>query len=1029
MLSRTMLFVFFTASALFGQTNATLRGLITDQSGAILPGVAISVRNQQTGVERMTLSDEAGNYQVAALPVGVYQVEVMLPGMKPQNLTGLSLEVGQTVVHDFKLEVGAVAEEVNVSAEAAVVDTATITVGEVVSQRVVQEIPLNGRHFLDLGMLAPGSVTPPANAGLAAPLRGQGFFSFNTAGNREDSVNFLVNGINLNDITNQQITFQPSINTVDEFKVLNSTFSAEYGRNSGAILNIATKSGTNQFHGEVFDYLRNDVFDARNFFDLTKPGFKRNQYGGTLGGPILKDRTFFFFSYEGLTHRQSLTLSSGVLTDAQRAAVTDPVVLKLLPLIPKANSGPSTFRGPALANVGNNQWTFDVNHRLTQNDTLHGYYALQRDQRTEPTSGNVMTVPGFGDQRTGHRQILTFSETHTFGASTVNELRFGFNRLHFLIAPVADLNTADFGINNGINRPLALPLMTIQGINLVFGGPSTYSGRAPTTATFADTLTILKGRHSLKMGGEFRPAWSHQWISTAGTFTFASANAFVTDTANAFTQTLGDTDTSILLRATGLFVQDSFKVRSNLTLDVGLRYDWIMPPKERYNRLIIFDPSTDSLLRVGSGLDNVYHQSAKNFQPRLGFAWDPSKNGRMSVRGGYAILTEQPRDITAALAGNPPLNIPLSLPAGTTTSLARALNDVQASGTIAPTSIDKNFDSSYIQSFNLNVQREVAGGLAVSIGYYGSKGTHLQVTRNPNQLINGVRPFPRLSATSPISPNVGLTNITQRESVGTSDYSGLWLTANKRFARGLSFNTSYTFSKSIDISSRTNLGLTTSPGPIQDAFNLRGSRGLSDFDARHRFVISTIYELPLKGNRLFQGWQLSGVVQDQTGNPLNILSGSSPTTNINNLTGAATVRPDLIAPVQMVRKVNQWFSNSVCDPTDPANCPAGAAFGIPVSFVNGTRVLHFGSLGRNALTGPGFNDVDFSILKNTTIHETIRTQFRAEMFDIFNHANFGNPNLVATPGSTTFGVIQSTRFPTGESGSSRQVQFTLKVMF
>jgi hypothetical protein len=471
-------------------------------------------------------------------------------------------------------------------------------------------------------------------------------------------------------------------------------------------------------------------------------------------------------------------------------------------------------------------------------------------------------------------------------------------------------------------------------------------------------------------------------------------------------------------------------VRSNLTLDLGFRYDWIMPPKERFNRLIIFDPSTDSLVRAGSGLDNVYHQSAKNFQPRLGFAWDPSNNGRTSVRGGYAILTEQPRDIAAALAGNPPLNIPVSLPAGTTTSLGRALNDVQASGTIAPTSIDKNFDSSYMQSWNFNVQREVAGGIAVSIGYYGSKGTHLQVTRNANQLINGVRPFARLSAASPISPNTGLTNITQRESVGTSDYNGLWLTANKRFARGLSFNTSYTFSKSIDISSRTNLAsLTTSPVPIQDAFNLRGSRGLSDFDTRHRFVISTIYELPFKGNRFFEGWQLSTIIQDQSGNPLNVLSGSSPTTNINNLTGAATVRPDLIGPVKMIRNVNQWFSNSVCDPTDPSNCPAGATFGIPVSFVNGARVLHFGSLGRNAITGPGFNDVDFSILKNTKIRETIRTQFRAEMFDIFNHANFGNPNLVATPGSTTFGVIQQTRFPTGESGSSRQVQFTLKVMF
>jgi hypothetical protein len=396
----------------------------------------------------------------------------------------------------------------------------------------------------------------------------------------------------------------------------------------------------------------------------------------------------------------------------------------------------------------------------------------------------------------------------------------------------------------------------------------------------------------------------------------------------------------------------------------------------------------------------------------------------MSIRGGYAILTEQPRDLAAGLAANPPLNVPLSLPSGTTTTLGRALSDVQASGTIAPTSIDKNFDNSYVQSWNLNIQRDVKGRIAVSVGYYGSKGTHLELARNVNQLINGVRPFVRLSANSSISPNVGLTNITQRESSGNSNYHGLWLTANKRFARGLSFNGSYTFSKSIDYNSRFQTATS-----VQDSYNLRGSRGLSDFDVRHRFVISTIYELPFKGNRFIEGWQLSTIVQDQTGNPLNILSGSTSTTNINNLTGVATIRPDLIGPIKTIRDVNQWFSNSVCDPTDPANCPAGSTFAIPVSLVNGSRVLHFGNLGRNALTGPGFNDVDFSVLKNTQIRESLRTQFRAEVFDIFNHANFGNPGLTATPGSTTFGVIKQTRFPTGESGSSRQVQFTVKIMF
>ena len=374
-------YVLFNMSMLFGQTNATIQGQITDQSGAVLPGVAITVKNQDTGVERMLVSDERGDYQVSALPVGRYRIEARLSGMKPELINGLVLEVGQVVVRNFKLQVGSVTEEVTVAAASALIEVAQIDVGEVITPKTVQEIPLNGRHFLDMGMLIPGSVTPPANANLAAPLRGQGFFGFNTAGNREDSVNFLINGINLNDISNQQVTFQPSINTVDEFKVSNSTFSAEYGRNSGGIVNVATRSGTNALHGEVFNYFRNDALDARNFFDVAKPAFHRNQYGGTFSGPIIKDKTFFFFSYEGLTHHQGLSLSSGVLSDVQRAAVTDPVVKNLLQFIPRANVGAATFRGPALADVGNNQYTLDISHHLAANDMLHAYYANQRDSR------------------------------------------------------------------------------------------------------------------------------------------------------------------------------------------------------------------------------------------------------------------------------------------------------------------------------------------------------------------------------------------------------------------------------------------------------------------------------------------------------------------------------------------------------------------------------------------------------------------------------------------------------------------------
>src|SRR5712692_1661499 len=306
------------------QSTATLQGTVVDQLGALLPHAKIIVRNRATRVERTTQTDSTGRYQVAALPVGSYRIEVQAPGWQTQVVDDVTLEVSQTTIRNFQLAVGTIRQDVIVTDETPVVESATITVGQVINQKTVQEVPLNGRHFVELGLLIPGSVTSPQDTTnlVTRPTRGQGPFGFHTAGNRAETVNFMVNGINLNDMATNIITFQPSISTVQEFKVDNSTFSAEYGRNSGAIVNIATRSGSNQFHGETFEFIRNETFDARNFFDQTKPPFKRNQFGAALGGPIRKNRTFFFFTYEGLRQRQQLTMNSGVLSDAQRAQVT-----------------------------------------------------------------------------------------------------------------------------------------------------------------------------------------------------------------------------------------------------------------------------------------------------------------------------------------------------------------------------------------------------------------------------------------------------------------------------------------------------------------------------------------------------------------------------------------------------------------------------------------------------------------------------------------------------------------------------------
>jgi len=1032
LLLSALLFSVFSLTAL-GQSTATLQGTVTDQSGAVVAGAKVAARNQATGIERVAQTDTDGNYQIAALPVGLYRVEVQASGFQTQIATDLTLQVSQTVVQNFQLKVGSVEQAVSVTAEAPVVESATITVGQVINQKTVQEIPLNGRHFVDLGLLIPGSVTPPQNGFLTAPLRGQGSFAFNTAGNREDTVNFMINGINLNDMVQNQITFQPSINTVQEFKVDNSTYSAEYGRNSGAIVNIATRSGSNKFHGEAFEFLRNDALDARNFFDRTKPPdppkppFKRNQFGGNLGGPIRTDRTFFFFSYEGLRQRQGLTLNNGVLRDDQRALVTDPTVKKLLDLVPRANtigpSGEGRFVGSGTAPVDLDQWTGDVSHTLGTSDRLHGYYAGQRDKRGEPVlQGN--TIPGFGDTRQSRRQIFTLNETHTFGPTVVNEARFGFNRIHIIFTPNQQLNPADFGIKNGFNEAVALPQINVTGLGLNFGGPSNFpQGRGDTTVAVSDTLNYSRGKHSFRFGGEFRRFYNNNFQKNGGTFGFANVTDFINGRANAFTVTLGDLSSSVAQGALGFFVQDGFKVRQNLTLELGLRYDWLMSPSERYNRFVVFDPATGSLVRVGSGIGEIY-QANHVIQPRLGFAWDPFKDGKTSVRGAYAILADQPvTNLITGTATNPPLADPRNyVPPNSTarTTFTTALADAAASG-LSPTSVDHNFDNAYVQSWNLNLQREITPTLGMTIGYFGSKGTHLRIQRNINQLrSDGTRPLARLSPNSPILANATLGNISENSSAGNSSYNALWITANKRLSRGLQFNASYTFSKSLDYNSLNSQGVV-----VQNSFNVRGDRGLSDFDARHRFVINWIYELPFKGNRLIEGWQISAITQLQSGNPLTVV------TNINSFTGTATLRPDLTGQVSVIGDPNQWFTNTVCDPrvTNPTAagfCGSGAAFTLPVS---SSGVFHFGSLGRNTITGPDFHNTDFSVIKKTKITESLSVQFRAELFDIFNHANFGQPGRVATVGSTTFGVISNTRFPTGDSGSSRQVQFALKLIF
>ncbi|MGC2697058.1 MAG: TonB-dependent receptor [Candidatus Angelobacter sp.] len=834
-----------------------------------------------------------------------------------------------------------------------------------------------------------------------------------------------------------QITFQPSINTVSEFKVDNSTYSAEYGRNSGAIVNIATRSGTNQYHGELFEFIRNHDLDARNFFNtrfITANGvqtpnpqatFKRNNFGANFGGPIVKDKTFFFLSYEALRQRQGIPLSTAVLTDAQRAQVQaggNPTSLQLLSLIPAANSG-NNFVGSATAPVNIDQGTADISHNFSSNLRLHGYFAIQEDLRQEPTLQGD-TLPNFGDTRQSRRQIATVNLDHTLSANTVNEVRLGFNRIHIVFSPNALQNPSSFGIQDGISTSAGLPFITIGTTSIAMGGPNGFpQGRGDTTGVLSDTLNYVRGRHSLKFGGEFRRVYNNNFTSDTGTLAFTNVAGFTAGTPSGFTLSPGNNPSRIVVNNLGLFAQDSWKMTNRLNVELGLRYDWNATPTEALNRFVNFDPATDSLVRVSS----PYQQNNKNFQPRLGFAYDVFGSGRTVVRAAYAVLVDQPiTGLVTGLTNNPPLGNPLSFVGTTTkptTTYANLLADAKGNG-LAPIVVDPNYKNSYIESFNLNIQQQLTSKWSVMTGYFGSLGRDLRTRVNENQLVNGVRPFPTLSANS-IDAGAAVGNISDNVSNGNSSYNALWVSSTMKAFRGFQFNASYTYSKSLDYTSQNGQAIV-----IQNSLNPAGDRGLSDFDARNRFVMNFIYELPFKGNRFTEGWQIGSIISDQSGNPVNLLANA---TGIGGLTGAATLRPDLIGPIQIVNTPLasgniQYFANSVCDPAKGV-CAPGTSFAIPDALVGANTVFHFGNFGRNVITGPGFNNVDASLIKRTKINERFSTEMRFEAFDLLNHANLGQPARTAQVGSTTFGVISSTRFPTGDSGSSRQLQFAMKLVF
>jgi len=1005
------------------QSTASLQGTVTDPSGAVVPNAKITVHSLATGQDRIVASDTAGSYTVPSLQPGEYSVTVQAPSFSTFKVASVTLLVDQSATVNARLAIASAGEIVTVESTAPILEAQSITVGQSIDEKTVQEMPLNGRHFLDLTNLTPGTVVPPVTGNLTSASRGLGANSFDTAGNREDSANFMVNGINLNDASQNQITFQPSINTTAEFRISNSTYSAEYGHASGSIVNVATRSGTNAYHGEVFDYLRNNYFDARNFYNR-KPSRQnqlvRNNFGGDFAGPVWKNHTFFFLSYEGLRQAQGILFNGNVPSPSQRASFAaspaGPAWAKIISLIPSGNNATGTvFQGYSAGPVKIDQFSGDLLHTFTPADNLHLYYAWQQDRRTEPNlQGN--TIPGFGDHRGAHRQIGTINEIHVFSPALVNEARVGFSRIAISFVPNTAENPLDFGIQNGVTYNQALPQISVQDIGLNFGGPSGFpQGRFDTTGILSDTLSWTRGKHVVRTGGEYRRFINDNFSQTAGTITFSNTANFINGIASSFAVTPTQVSNRIFQNSLGAFVTDNYKITPHFQAELGLRFEWNGTPTDGGNRLVNFIAANDALQPVQQAFNQNY-----NYEPRVGFIWDLFGNSKTVLRAGYGYLVDEPvAGVVTGLAGNPPNANPVSetgtLPVGT-------LYTTAALSGLSPSATNPKLSNAYTEGYNLNVQQELGWGVLAEVGYIGSEGKHLRINRNINQLIyptaTATRTYPKLSATSPVRPGSALGNITYIDSNSLSDYNALWLTIRKALAHGLEFDSTYTWSKSMDLNSLGSQGGTA----LQNTFNPKADYGLSDFDARNHFVFSGTWNLPFKGNsnltnRLVNGWLLANITQLQSGNPLNVTT----TSTYNGVSGL--IRPTLIGPYSTGRGSILANGNvSFIRATACATIVSGCSFY--------AQPTGFGNLHRNALTGPGFADTDLSLEKTTAITEKTSFILRMDAFDLFNHVNFGNPTLSATGAATsTFGQISATRTAVGDAGSSRQLQFAARFQF
>ena len=1041
--SFVILFALLSSQAFAQVTGGMIQGTATDPAGAVIPNVQISILNLATGITREVATNSEGFYSAPNLAAGPYQIKAVAPGFSTELAKDITLTVGAQQTVNLAMRVGTASDQVDVTGTPSGIELASSALSATVDGREIRELPLNARDWSSLATLEPGVSAVRTQPGLAITNtrqnRGLGN-SLSIGGNRPQQNNYRLDGISINDYANSApgsvLGVVLGVDSVQEFSVVTSNATADYGRSSGGVINSITRSGTNALHGSGYEFFRNSALDARNFFDgPAVPSFKRNQFGVSAGGPIVKDHTFIFGNYEGLRQGLGVTLVNSVLSPNARLGrlvsgnvTVSPSVLPFLGLYPIPNgtitgdSGLFNFAGNQITNE--DYFTTKLDHVFNAKDSVAATYLFD--------NGQTMGPDNFDNTLLGAktvRQVATITETHIFGPSVVNTFRIGFNR-SVAQAPqgLKALNPLAADTSLGFYPGQVVGQLTVTGLANFQGGLGAIGefDYHYNSGQLYDDAFVTKGAHALKFGVAFEGIQSNEQGAGAqqGNYTFGSIAAFLTNKPTSFKGPVGNSSTTRSIRQLifGTYFEDDWRLKSNLTVNIGLRYEMSTVPTEAHDRL----SNLVSLSGVQTQLGSPYFNNPTklNFEPRIGFAWDPFRTGKTSIRAAFGIFDVLPLPYLFELntlqsapfyaqgsASNLPVN---SFPTGAVALLSAA--------NLRYGYVEHDPHRDYVMQWNFNIQRELVKDVTLLVGYVGSRGVHQPYhgedinTVQPQRTPAGyVWPTPRGSGAL-LDPLAG--QITAVLWQGNSFYHGLNAKLVKRASHGLQIQASYTFAKSIDTSSASITGDTFMNSIIGlPFFDTKLTRALSDFDVRHNFVASYTWELPSppKSLRLVHaiagGWQWGGIFQASAGLPLSVGIGGDAL----GLNSAVLFDfPDRLNTPGCSSAVNPGSTHYL-----KIEC-----FAFPVP---STRL---GNAGRNILPGPHLFNVDTSLVRNMRFRERWNVQFRGELFNVLNHTNFSDPARANVAIFNQTGAVVPTGGQiTNTATTSRQIQFGLKLIW